>query len=600
MAHKLNLHTTIPAQPTTIRGNTCQLTASPCGTKLLYPSGNNLIIRDIETPSKARVFAEHGKRVTIGRFSPNGQWIASADETGKIKIWSEFQEEENELAMKVKYDYHMLGGEIKDLAWDGESKRIVCAGDGRGQLAKAFIFDTGSNVGEFAGVSKRLNTCDFRNVRPFRAVVGSDDFSTAFYAGPPFKFQKSNSDHSQLVTCTRFSPDGAYFASSSTDGKIVIYEGKEGEKLFELGSHQGGCYAVDWDSTSNLLVSASADKTVKVWDILAKQEIACITVGSEIGDQQLGVVWTSKDQIISVSLDGTLNYIDYKNGKVGMRVFGHMKAIGCVEEFVHCGKFMTASSFDGSVRKWSVDNYFAEPVEGTGHKGNVLGLHQSGTGGFLTVGQDGDVKLGDKSGYTDSSSVDDEPKCSAHDSGLLAIGCMQKLVLHRNGAVCDSLDLDFRPICLDMKNNELIVAGEGKARRFNTTGGKLKDLGDLDIKGGASSVKFNPDGSLLAAGDLQDKALRLFDVEAGYKLKVSNFPHSTKVMTMAWSPDGKYLASGCLDQAVAVWNTTVGKRKAVVKHAHRLSHVNSLTWLDENKLVSAGHDGHLKIWEASF
>jgi WD40 repeat protein len=151
-----------------------------------------------------------------------------------------------------------------------------------------------------------------------------------------------------------------------------------------------------------------------------------------------------------------------------------------------------------------------------------------------------------------------------------------------------------------MKNNELIVAGEGKARRFNTTGGKLKNLGDLDIKGGASSVKFSPDGSLLAAGDLQDKALRLFDVEAGYKLKVSNFPHSTKVMTMAWSPDGKYLASGCLDQAVAVWNTTVGKRKAVVKHAHRLSHVNSLTWLDENKLVSAGHDGHLKIWEASF
>ena len=94
--------------------------------------------------------------MTIGRYSPSGQWIASADESGKIKIWSEHQEDE--FAMTVKYDYHMLGGEIKDLAWDGESKRIVCAGDGRGQLARAFIFDTGSNVGEFAGISKRLNT----------------------------------------------------------------------------------------------------------------------------------------------------------------------------------------------------------------------------------------------------------------------------------------------------------------------------------------------------------------------------------------------------------------------------------------------------------
>ena len=133
---------------------------------------------------------------------------------------------------------------------------------------------------------------------------------------------------------------------------------------------------------------------------------------------------------------------------------------------------------------------------------------------------------------------------------------MQKLVLIRNNQVCDSLELNFRPICLDLKNNELVVAGEGKAKRFNCAGGKLKDLGDLDIKGGASSVKFSPDGSLLAAGDLQDKALRLFEVDNGYKLKVSNFPHSTKIMTMAWSPDGKYLASSCLDQAIAVWNTT--------------------------------------------
>ena len=400
MAHKLHLQTTIPAQPTTIRGNTCQLTASPCGTKLLYPSGNNLVIRDIENPSKARIFAEHGKRVTIGRFSPNGQWIASADETGKIKIWSEYQEEENEFAMKVKYDYHMLGGEIKDLAWDGESKRIVCAGDGRGQLAKAFIFDTGSNVGEFAGISKRLNTCDIRSCRPYRAVVGSDDFSTAFYAGPPFKFQKSNSDHSQLVTCTRFSPDGAYFAVSSTDGKIVIYEGKEGEKLFELGSHKGGCYAVSWDAASKMLVSASADKTVKIWNIESQKEVSSIKIGENIGDQQLGVVWTSKGQIISVSLDGTLNYIDPSSGSVSMRVFGHQKAIGCAESFDGKSSFMTASSFDGSVRKWGVSDLYAQPVDGTGHKGNVLGLHESESGGFLSVGQDGDVKSGNGTSYS--------------------------------------------------------------------------------------------------------------------------------------------------------------------------------------------------------
>lgn len=295
-----------------------------------------------------------------------------------------------------------------------------------------------------------------------------------------------------------------------------------------------------------------------------------------------------------------MNYIDPRTGDIGMRVFGHQKAIGCMQTYDNCSSFMTASSFDGSVRKWATNDYFAQPVDGGSHKGNVLGLHENEKGGFVSVGQDADVRVGNGTSYCDSSSIDDEPKCSAFDSGLLAIGCMNTLKLQRDGQVCDSCSLDFVPICVDMKNNELVVAGEGKAKRFNTTGGKLKDLGDIAIKGGASAVKFSPDGSLLAAGDLQDKALRLFEVANGYSLKVSNFPHGTKVMTLAWSPDGKYLASSCLDQGIAVWNTTVGKRKAIVKHAHRLAHCNSLAWLDGNQLVSAGQDGNIKIWEASF
>lgn len=41
-----------------------------------------------------------------------------------------------------------------DLEWDGESKRIIAVGDGRGKFGHAFMMDTGTSTGEISGHSK--------------------------------------------------------------------------------------------------------------------------------------------------------------------------------------------------------------------------------------------------------------------------------------------------------------------------------------------------------------------------------------------------------------------------------------------------------------
>ena len=49
-----------------------------------------------------------------------------------------------------------------------DGTKIVAVGDGRGRLAKCFSWDGGSNFGEFDGLSKKVNSCDFRPTKPFR------------------------------------------------------------------------------------------------------------------------------------------------------------------------------------------------------------------------------------------------------------------------------------------------------------------------------------------------------------------------------------------------------------------------------------------------
>jgi WD40 repeat protein len=120
----------------------------------------------------------------------------------------------------LKIEVPVFAGEIKDLDWDNESKKIVAVGDGSGQLAKVFVWDTGNSVGEMVGHNKRVISVSYRPTRPFRIFTASEDMSTIFYAGPPFRLDHSNRCHTNFVNCVRFSPDGNHAVSVGADKKV--------------------------------------------------------------------------------------------------------------------------------------------------------------------------------------------------------------------------------------------------------------------------------------------------------------------------------------------------------------------------------------------
>ena len=73
-------------------------------------------------------------------------------------------------------------------------------------------------------------------------------------------------DHTNYVNCVRYSPDGSVFCSVGSDKKIILYEGKEGQKLRELKAAdakkhpQGSVYSCAFSADGAKLLTASADK----------------------------------------------------------------------------------------------------------------------------------------------------------------------------------------------------------------------------------------------------------------------------------------------------------------------------------------------------
>jgi eukaryotic-like serine/threonine-protein kinase len=72
--------------------------------------------------------------------------------------------------------------------------------------------------------------------------------------------------------------------------------------------------------------------------------------------------------------------------------------------------------------------------------------------------------------------------------------------------------------------------------------------------------------------------------------------HSAPILTIAWSPDGKYIASGSADKTVHVWNAQGKKRIAAYQEHTKL--VSSVTWSPDGARIASGSwDTTVQIWQ---
>ncbi|KAI0078358.1 WD40 repeat-like protein [Panus rudis PR-1116 ss-1] len=587
-----------PVNPATTRGSSTKLSASK--DKIAYTNGRTVIIRDLKNPSDVIANSGHVHNATVARISPTGYYCASADTAGNVRIWDIVGEDQT-----LKGEYKVLAGRVNDLEWDGESKRIIAVGDGRDKFGHAFMFDTGSSTGEIMGHNKTINAVSIRHQRPFRAATGADDSTIVFHQGAPYKYVKTIKTHTKFVQDVKYAPSGERFASVGADAKIFIYDGKEGETLTEFteGGHGGTIFACSWSPDSTTLATASADCTVKLWDVETGKATTTWKLGSSVDYHQLGIVWTPGDDIVSVSLFGDLNVFDKRTGDKPTKIL--QAPVKPITTAVTTAKdTFLAGTADGRILSFSGTEYSV--VEGQGHSTIISGLVAGPDGNVFSTALDDQVKEVDVSGNTfiqAKYSTASQPRSLALTSdSTLFIAEIAAIEAIRSNQKVHELKPAYTPSSIAASGSIVAVGGEdAKVRLYEWDGNglSLKEVGVLEgNKALVSALAFSPDGALLASGDSSGKIV-LFNVKDRTTITTRWSFHSARVNTLAWTADSQHCASGSLDTHVYIWSVQKPVKNIAIKNAGP-GGVNAVFWLGEKRVGSAGADGCVRTWDVTF
>jgi WD40 repeat protein/serine/threonine protein kinase len=468
--------------------------------------------------------------------------------------------------------------------------------------------------------------------------------------------------HEAVVTCVAWSPHGTRLASGARDGKLILWDASTFERPFVLdcdrdvetlawspdgkriaaggGAHLpngGGGFVTVWDASSgsrlqhltgNLGVSALAWQpagnqlvaaegwpgAIQVWEADSGQLLRTFPAH----DHSVSTVAWRPDsrQLASASLDQRIMIWDAETWQPVTTIepahYGVVSALAWDED----GRRLFSGGADGLIRIWDARN--GAPI-------NVLRGHQAqvtsvawwpSQGRILSGSLDGTVKIWNPETKQIACTVAAPGEACAWspDGRQLAVASHQA---KRMPGVIQVLDVTtwqtrFTLPCLT-NSAPISLAWSLDSRRL---AGSYLDPGSLQVWDLATrkeiffvpkahegkevrTVAWSPDGRLLATAG-RDWAVRLWNVETKENV-LTFFEHSNVVNSAVWSLDGQCIASRDGDGGILIWDAVTGWVKRKLRcPGSSAGRQYDVGWSPvAEKLAAGSGDGTVMIWDAT-
>jgi WD40 repeat protein len=324
--------------------------------------------------------------------------------------------------------------------------------------------------------------------------------------------------HEHWVIRVLFTPDGRQAIVSGMSSTIQIWDTSSGQLIRTLSGHLDWVWSIEMSTDGNTLYSTGEDRTIRTWDLRTG---ACQQVFRAHKDR----IWTisltpDNRHLVSGSEDSTIEIWDLQRGKCVKTINGYGNWIKSIA-FVPQRGWLASSHRDRMVRIWSWQHLACIHTL-AGHTDAVMKIAVSPDGNYLA-----------------SSSLDRTIRIW----DLTDLTCLHTIDLQVEG-ICS---IAFSP------DSSKLISGDYHAdlQIWDIATGQLDRLLS-DHPSRIQSVAVCNVQHLIATAC--ENQIRIWDLSTGECLHTI-VAHYLPVLSIAFSPDGSYLASGSMDKTAKVWDT---------------------------------------------
>ncbi|XP_068617848.1 U5 small nuclear ribonucleoprotein 40 kDa protein [Battus philenor] len=157
--------------------------------------------------------------------------------------------------------------------------------------------------------------------------------------------------HTGAVMELCFSPDGSHLYTCATDNTVAVWDVPTGTRIKKLKGHANFVNSVSGARRGpELLVSASDDNTIKLWDARKRNPIASFDSGYPVTSVLFN---DTAEKIISGGLDNVINVWDIRNNQLSYKIKGHTDTITGLS-LSYDGSYLLSNSMDNTLRIWDI------------------------------------------------------------------------------------------------------------------------------------------------------------------------------------------------------------------------------------------------------